>query len=399
MTTLSTVGQIVVSGLTSESSNRTESNSTFSVPLGIAGTSISQYQLPAKELDLEILENVQPILDQINAKKSQIASICSSVMSVYIPGIRSPLCAVEPDKANLDSVVISDKDEYPAVTGGFSVGGTPNPGTPQIAYGNIRPDNIRILRYPNLENRVAPNDNALENYKFPVLTTQNAGQGKIDSFFKNSKYNDGVLTYYVTSDTGNWSSESWNSSSNVIGQYVKVTGPGIGTVGIPGAYDHPSKTFTPEPEYSTIVSGLTGITTGTFNGTSVNFNPITLKMESTGFFPLFTSISGTLVIASGLNATTIINSISTLESEIEALRVGISTWFSEVNSLKERRHGQQLRVWSYKRVQQRNSSENVNIGLGITSVERVDPRLPTTIYNFSSEDSRFDDTSITFDAN
>jgi hypothetical protein len=67
--------------------------------------------------------------------------------------------------------------------------------------------------------------------------------------------------------------------------------------------------------------------------------------------------------------------------------------------LKERRHGQQLRIWSYKRVQQRNSSENVNIGLGITSVERVDPRLPTTIYNFSSEDNRFDDTSIKFDAN
>jgi hypothetical protein len=338
-------------------------------------------------------------LDQINAKKSQIVSICNSVMSVYIPGIRSPLCAVEADKANLDSDVISDKNEYPAVIGGFSFGGTANPGTPQIAYGNVRPDNIRILRYPNLENRVAPNDNALENYKFPVLTTQNAGQGKVDSFFKNSKYNDGVLTYYVTSDSGNWDSESWNSSSNVIGQYVKVTGPGIGTVGIPGAYDHPSKTFTAEPEYASIVSGLTGITTGTFNGLGVNFNPVTLKLESTGFPPLLMSASGTLVIASGLNATTIINSINTLESEIQALRVGISTWFSEVNSLKERRHGQQLRVWSYKRVQTRNSSENVNIGLGVSSVERVDPRLPTTIYVFDNEDSRFDDTSVKFDAN
>lgn len=399
MTTLSTVGQTVVSGLTSESSNRTESNSTFSVPLGIAGTSISQYQLPARELDLEILENVQPILDQINSKKSQIVAICNQVMSSYIPGIAPPLCAVEADKSNLDSPVTSDKGEYPAVIGGFSGAGTPNPGTPQIAYANVRPDNIRILRYPNLENRVAPNDNALENYKFPVLTSQNAGQGKIDSFFKNSKYNDGVLTYYVTSDSGNWSSEDWNSNSNVIGQYVKVTGPGIGTVGIPGSYDHPSKTFTPEPEYSAIVSGLTGITTGTFNGTSVNFNPTTLKMESTGVFPLFISTPGTLVIAAGANATTIINNISTLESEIEALRVGISTWFSEVNSLKERRHGQQLRVWSYKRVQTRNSSENVNIGLGVSSVERVDPRLPTTIYKFDSEDYRFDDTSITFDAN
>lgn len=387
MTTLSIVGQTVVSGLTSESLNRTESNSTFSIPLGIAGTSISQYQLPAKELDLEILENVQPILDEINSKKSQIVSICNSVMSAYIPGLRPPLCAVESDKSNLDSEVISDTGEYAAVTV-----------TPQIAYGNVRPDNIRILRYPNLENRVAPNDNALENYKFPVLTTQNSGQGKIDSFFKNSKYNDGVLTYYVTSDSGNWSSESWNSNSNVIGQYVKITGPGIGTFGITGTYDQPSKTFTPDSQYSSVVSGLTGITTGTFNGVSVNFNPTTLKMESTGF-PLLISTSGTLVIASGLDATSIINDINTLENEIEILRVGLSTWFSEVNVLKERRHKEQLKVWSYKRVQGRNSTENTNIGLGVSSVERVDPRLPSTIYNFSNDENRFDDTSIKFDAN
>lgn len=387
MATLSTVGQTVVSGLTSESLNRTESNSTFSIPLGIAGTFISQYQLPAKELDLEILENVQPILDEINSKKSQIVSICNSVMSAYIPGLRPPLCAVESDKSNLDSEVISDTGEYAAVTV-----------TPQIAYGNVRPDNIRILRYPNLENRVAPNDNSLENYKFPVLTTQNSGQGKINSFFKNSKYNDGVITYYVTSDSGNWSSESWNSNSNVIGQYVKITGPGIGTFGITGTYDQPSETFTPDSQYSSVVSGLTGITTGTFNGVSVNFNPTTLKMEPTGF-PLLISTSGTLVIASGLNATTIINDINTLESEIEALRVGLSTWFSEVNVLKERRHKEQLKVWSYKRVQERNSVENTNIGLGVSSVERVDPRLPTTIYNFSNDDNRFDDTSIKFDAN
>lgn len=398
MTTLSIVGETVVSGLTSESLSRTESNSTFTIPLGIAATSISQYQLPARELDLEILENVQPILDQINSKKAQIVSICNQVMSSYIPGIAPPLCAVEADKSNLDSPVTSDKGEYPAVTGGFSGGGTPNPGTPQIAYANVRPDNIRILRYPNLENRVAPNDNALENYKFPALTSQNAGQGKIDSFFKNSKYNDGVLTYYVTSDSGNWSSEDWNSNSNVIGQYVKVTGPGIGTVGIAGAYDSPSQTFTPEPEYAAIVSGLTGITTGTYNGISVNFNPSTLKMESTGF-PLLFSSTGTLVIAAGLNATTIINNISTLESEIEALRVGISTWLSEVNILKERKHGQQLRVWSYKRVQTRNSEQNVNIGLAITSVERVDPRLPSTLYKFDNIDYRFDDITIKFDAN
>lgn len=400
MTTLSTVGQAVVSGLTSEAVNRESSSSTFNIPLGIAGTSVSQYQLPAKQLDLEILENVQPVIDQINAKKAQIVSICAQIMSTYVPGLTPPLLTLEPDKSNLNSNIISDKDEYPAVTGGFSFSGAPNPGTPQIAYANVRPDNIRILRYPYLENRVAPNDNALENSSFPVLTTQNSGQGRYDTFFKNAKYNDGVITYHVSSDSGSWNSEDWTSNSNVIGIYVKPTGAGIGTVGIPGSYDAPSRTFTPDPEYSGFVSGLTGITTGTFGLTSVTFDPVTLRMQSTGLFPLSISQTGTLVITSGLNFAAISGQLDTLESEIENLRVGISTWFDEVNTLKDRRHHQLLRVWSYKRVQGRNTEENNNIGIGVSSVERVDPLLPsTTIYVFDNEDTRFDDTSITFDIN
>jgi hypothetical protein len=404
MSTLSTVGQTVVTGLNSESINRFDDTDVLNIPIGIASTNITYYQIPAKELDLQMLEAIQADIDLINEKKEEIVGLCAQAYAGYIPGFSLPSCSLEPNEENITSQIVSEKGELPAVVGFVGTkSGITGPSTPQIAYGVVRDDRIRLRRYPYLEQRISPNDNALENLRFPILTEGNAGQGKENMFFKNAKNNDGVITYHVSDDEGTWSTENWISNDNVIGRYYKITGPGSGTIGIGGTFDAITRTFSPDPEYSEILTYFTGITTGSFDPGGfgfpfpVSFNPSTLEMIPTfGFF--FSDGPGTFITTSFASCNTIASQIIALENEIETLRVGIATWFTEINALKLRKHGYQLRVWSGKRIQARNAEEQVNIGIGTSAIIRVDPELPTSSNTFDDNIlTRFDSTNLSFD--
>lgn len=404
MSTLSTVGQTVVTGLNSESVNRLDDSNVINIPIGIASTNTSYYQLPAKELDLKMLEFIQADIDLINQKKSEIVGLSAQAFSGYVAGYNPPACTLEPNKENISSSVVSEKGEIAAVTGLFGgLSGLAAAGTPQIAYGVVRDDRIRLRRYPYLEQRVSPNDNALEGMKFPILTTQNAGQGKENIFFENAKYNDGVLTYYVGDSSGGFGIEDWESNSNVIGRYYKITGPGSGYVSIGGTYNGVTQVFNPDSEYAGIITTFTGIATGNFEPSPsglpvyVTWNPSTGEMLP-GLFGIIPSGPGNFITTFSAACNTIASQITVLEGEIDALRVGITTWFTEINTLKNRKHSYQLRIWSYKRIQARNSEEQVNIGIGTSAVIRVDPDLPTSSNTFDDDLlTRFDTTSLSFD--
>ena len=399
MTTLTTVGQSIVTGLNSESDNRYNSSDVINIPIGIASTSTSQYQLVAKELDLQMLDVIQANVDLINQKKQQIVGLCAQGIAGYVSGYSLPTCSLESDTGNLSSVITSETDSYPAAsagTGGLSgVGGTP---TPQIAYGVVRDDQVRIRRYPYLEDRISPNDNALENLKFPILSTGKVGQGKENLFFQNSKYNDGTLTYYVTDDDGSWNDENWSGSGNVIGNYYKITGPGSGYVSIAGTFNQITQTFSPDSTFAGIVTAYTGITTGTFQSISVSWDPSTQEMLPLNIFQSIPNGGGNFITTSSTGCNAIASQITTLEGEIDALRVGLTTWFDSINTVKRRKHSYQLRIWSYKRIQARNSAEQVNIGIGTSAVYAIDPELPTSSNTFDDNIlTTFDTTTLTFD--
>lgn len=404
MSTLSTVGQTVVTGLTSESINRFDDSNVINIPIGIASTSTSYYQLPAKELDLQMLEFIQADIDLINQKKAEIVGLSAQAFAGYVAGYTPPACTLEPDKGNINSTVVSEKGEIAAVTGLFGgLSGLAGAGTPKIAYGVVRDDRVRLRRYPYLEQRISPNDNALEGMKFPILTTQNAGQGKENIFFENAKYNDGVLTYYVGDSSGNFGIEDWESSGNVIGRYYKITGPGSGYVSIGGTYSDITQVFSPDSEYAGITSYFTGIATGNFEPSStgipiyVTWNPSTGEMLP-GLFGIIPSGPGNFITTFSAACNSIASQITTLEGEIDTLRVGITTWFTEINTLKNRKHSYQLRIWSYKRIQARNSEEQTNIGIGTSAVIRVDPDLPTSSNTFDDNIlTTFDNTILKFD--
>jgi hypothetical protein len=152
MSTLSTIGQTVVSGLNSESLNRYDDSNVINIPIGIASTNVSYYQIAAKELELKMLDQIQANITAINEKKSQIVGLCAQAFAGYVSGYSEPSCTLESNTGSLGSNIISESGTIPAAvagTGGLSgVGGTP---TPQIAYGVVRDDNIRIRRFPYLE--------------------------------------------------------------------------------------------------------------------------------------------------------------------------------------------------------------------------------------------------------
>ena len=404
MSTLSTVGQTVVTGLTSESINRLDDSNVINIPIGIASTNVSYYQLPAKELDLQMLEAIQADIDLINQKKAEIVGLSAQAFAGYVSGYSPPACTLESDQGNLDCTVVSEKGEIAASSGLFGgLSGLEGTATPQIAYGVVRDDQIRIRRYPYLEQRIAPNDNALEDMKFPILTTGRAGQGRENIFFENAKYNDGVLTYYVSSNNGNWNSENWSNNDNVIGRYYKITGPGSGYVSIGGTYSDITQVFSPDSEYAGITSYFTGIATGNFEPSStgipiyVTWDPSTGEMLP-GLFGIIPSGPGNFITTFSAACNSIASQITTLEDEIDTLRVGITTWFTEINVLKNRKHGYQPRIWSYKRIQTRNSEEQVNIGIGTSAVIRVDPDLPTSSNTFDDNIlTRYDNTILKFD--
>jgi len=399
MTTLSTIGNYIVTGLTSESQNRTDDTNVLSNPIGIASTAANYYQIVAKELDEEVIAAIQSQVDLINQKKSEIVGLCQLALGAFVPGLCLPNCSLASDTGDIDSNIDSDKGVIPANAG---VGGTP---TPAIAYGNVRGDYIRIQRYPRLERREAPDDNPLANMKFPILTTGNAGQGKQNVFFRNSRWNDEYVTYYVSDDEGNWSTEGWDGG-DTLGRYYEITGPGPGVITIFGSVDGVNGIFTPNPEYENVLNTFTGIQTGSWDvdgptaPISISWNPSTNQLTPTFSFLPIPGGSGVLSIASTQSCSTLASQIDALEAEITTLRSGIGTWFDGANATKQRKHSQQLRIWSYERIKIRNSEEQVGITTAIDATEVVDPQLPD--YPGSTIDTEkitIDSTNVTIDLN
>jgi hypothetical protein len=240
--------------------------------------------------------------------------------------------------------------------------------------------------------------------KFPVLSNKNPGQGKESAFFENAKYNDGVLTYYVSDDDGEWDDENWSGTGNQIGNYYKITGPGDGSVGIAGTYNSVTQTFSPDSVYAGILTTFTGITTGSFSGIGtdtsvpVSWNPLTEEMLPLSMFSIIPNGGGKFITTSLVSCSTLATEISTLEDDIDTLRVGISTWLTEINTIKRRKHSYQLRIWSYKRIQARNDIEQTNIGIGTSAIYRIDPDLPTSFNTFDDNIlTTFDTVNLRFD--
>ena len=399
MSTLSTIGNYIVTGLTSESQNRTDDTNVLSYPIGIASTAANYYQIVAKELDEELIAAIQSQVDLINQKKSEIVGLCQLALGAFVPGLCLPNCSLASDTGDINTNIDSDRDVIPANAG---VGGTP---TPAIAYGNVRGDFIRIQRYPRLERREAPDDNPLENLKFPILTTGNSGQGKKNALFKNSKWNDEYVTYYVSDDEGNWSTEGWDGG-DTLGRYYEITGPGTGVITIFGSVDDVNGIFTPNPEYGSVLSTFTGIQTGSWDvdgptaPANVSWDPSTNQLTPTIIFSPIVGGSGVLSIASTQSCSTLASQIDALEAEITGLRSGIGTWFDGANATKQRKHSQQLRIWSYERIKIRNDEEQVGITTAIDATEVVDPQLPD--YPGSTIDTEkitIDSTNVTIDLN
>ena len=67
-TGISTAGDFVTTGLTTEKANRVEENDVFQYPVGIASTAVDDFQIVSKQLDLELLGQVSGKIKIINDK-------------------------------------------------------------------------------------------------------------------------------------------------------------------------------------------------------------------------------------------------------------------------------------------------------------------------------------------
>lgn len=398
--------RLVVAGLGSDKSGISSSNNIIEKPIGISSIAISRYQIPTKKLDEDLLVGIGSILDQINNKKQEIIDLSNIALSGYVPGINPPICQLASDGDSLDSPIISEDGKLnssPPLIGSGS--GLPGLETPDIAFGVVRGDELRVWRAPYLEQRIAPNDFAFENLKYPILTLDIAGQGKENIIFQNSKYNIDGITIYCWNDEGNWSTQEWEGDNNTLGRYYKIIGPGIGTARLAGVYDEVTQIFTLDGEYSGMLEIVVGITTGNFSvggaGTGIysRFNPSTRELTS-----VFTSLPipsgpGYFTFSSVGICNSLINQIDALESEIEDLRVGLSTILEPPNILKRKKHNEQIKLWSLKRVEIKNTEEVDNIGIATESIVTIDPTLPTQSNSFDDQIlTTFDSSLVTFDS-
>ena len=397
--------EVVVAGLGSDKSGISSSNDIIHKPIGIASTSISRLQIPAKKLDEDLIAGVGTVMSAINDKKQQIVDLSNIALSGYVKGINPPICELASKPSDLNSPITSEKDKINSSTALIGSGsGLPGLDTPDIAYGVVRKDAIRVWKAPYLEQRIAPNDNAFENLKYPILTSDIAGKGKENIIFENSKYNDGGVTIYCWDDEGNWSSQGWEETGDTLGRYYKITGPGLGTARLAGVYDNITQVFTLDDEYTGMLGILTGITTGNFSaggiGTGIysEFNPTTGQLTPIiSFFPI-TPGPGYFTFSSVGICNSLIGEIDALETEIESLRVGLSTFLEPPNILKGKKHNEQLKMWSLKRVEIKNNEEIVNIGIATNAVVGIDSSLPTSDDSFDDEIlTTFDSTLVRFD--
>jgi hypothetical protein len=198
-------------------------------PIGVAQTYIDVYQTPSEILDKTA--EIYILINQINQKKQQIVNLCASGIGTFSSGFAQPSCSLEPNVENLNSNVISETGIIPSQTTQF---GLVSITTPQIAFGIVREDSVRIQFYSKLEDQSAFDDNALGDVSYPVLKNQNsslAGKGKDTILFVNAVYSDGSVPICVWNDQGSWSTQ-WNGDDNVIGTYYKPVGINTLCVGL-----------------------------------------------------------------------------------------------------------------------------------------------------------------------
>ena len=411
--------QNIVVGFTTDIENLTEVNSVLQIPRNIAISSVTSYQKPAKYLDEELLSG--PILSDIqliNDKKSRIVEISDLITSSYVPGFSPPLVPLKSNPDNLDSTVSSESGSRNAKDGqtpGLGGSGLHGQYTPKIAYATVRSDELRVFRAPNLEQQIAPNNNSLDNLKYPILNADITGQGKENIIFENGKYEDPDtgITVYTWDSKGNWSNIGWVEEGETLGRYYEMQAnpPAISEFRVAGTYDDLTGSYTIDVEYDKVVSkSITGITTGTYQayssadppspvGLAITclYNPETSTLVSESIFSpgLFFPISapsgpGYFTFDFPFDAQALYDEVETLKDEITSLRVGLSTYLESVNALKTRKHSEQLKVWTYTRIDIENTEEISQTGIAKTTIIEIDPNLPESPTTF--------DTNITFDS-
>ena len=411
--TFSTTTTFVNTGLGTEKSDRLEENDVFQYPVSIASTVVNEYQLVSKELDLKVLSQVQGKIEIINKKKKELIGLGEIAAGPFQPGVFPPVCGLFSDSGDIDNDVNSGNETIDAVQGGIGGGTT----TPAVSYSVIRGDYVRIRRYPYLESRQAPNDNALKDEKFPILTSGNAGEGKENLYFPNSKYTDpdAGVTYYVTDDEGNWNVLGFDGEGgDILGRYYPVdsSAPTNSEIYIPGELTV-GLVFQPETLYTGITSFLTGIQTGFWRtsagagGTAyVEWNTVSGQVEIlSGFGANFYVGEGTLEVDAEQACVGIAASQTAIENDIDTLRVGLGTFFVSANTTKQRKHGSQLNLWSAERVKTRNLEESQgannnprDIQTTIPTVESVDADLPSNTNTADKTAITADNTLLTSDS-
>lgn len=420
--TFSTTTTFVNTGLSTQKSDRLEENDVFQYPVGIASTVVDEYQIVTKELDLEVLAEVEPVLNVINQKKRELVGLGNIAAGPFEPGVFPPICGLFSDDGDINNDVNSGNETIEAVQGGGIGGGTT---TPAVAYSVIRGDYVRIRRYPYLENRTSPDDNALEGEKFPILTSGNAGQGKENLLFLNSKYTDpdvGV-TYYVTDDEGTWNVLGFGGEGgDILGRYYPVdpSAPTNSELRIPGELTA-GLVFQAGNLYTGVTSFLTGIQTGFWRRSAVagagvtayvEWNTVSGQVEIlSGFLGLpalggeFYAGTGTLAVDAGQACAGIAASQTAIENDIDSLRTGLGTFFTSANTTKIQKHSGQLKLWSATRVKTRNLEESKgtnnfprNIEVAIPTVESVDSELPTNTNTADKTTITADSTTLTADS-
>jgi len=418
MSTLSTTGQFVFAGLSSEKISRDEQNDVFQYPVGIASTETNRYQLVSKELDQELIGNISGRVQTINDKKKEAIGLGNSALGLFKPGVFPPICSFYDSTGGLDNDISSGDDVVGAVTPETGVGGTV---TPAVAYSIVRSDAVRIRRYPYLESRVSPDDNALKDMKFPILTGRNAGQGKEDIWVQNGIYTEpeSGLNYYISDDEGNWSVEAFEGEEgDTLGRFYQINpSGGIST----STYDIGGKlsvgnVFSPSSLYSESTGNFfVGVQTGCVwtagigsDSASCDWDADTGQLEfigGTGLLEL-TGV-GELTVPVGVICSDLAAKQQALLDEIDNDRVGITTWFVSANTTKIKKHGAQLQLWSALRVQTRNKEETVglndfsrDIQIALPSVEAVDPQIPTNQDTSDADRGQLtaDNTLITVDS-
>lgn len=407
--TFSTTTTFVNTGLGTEKGNRLEENDVFQYPVSIASTVVNEFQVVSKELDLGVLGEIQPILNDINQKKRQLVELGQIAAGPFQPGVFPPICGLFSDSDDIDNDVNSGNKTIQAVQGSEANGTTT---TPAVAYSIIRGDYVRIRRYPYLESREAPNDKALDGEKFPILTTGNAGQGKEDILFTNSKYTDpdAGITYYVTDDEGNWNVTGFDGEEgDTFGRYYTVdsSAPPNSVIKIPGNISS-GLVFRSDDLYTKITSYLTGIQTGHWysgiSTTYVEWNTRTGQIKSLSFDNVSRG-DGTLSVDASQACAGIAASQTAIENDIDSLRSGLGNYFVSANTTKLRKHGAQLQLWTAERVKTRNTEESEgaidfprNIETTIPAVESVDSQLPTNTNTADKTTITADSTTLTVDS-